>query len=139
MMLKLKKPTDQFPQDGFPFTDPKTGFKVNGYEGTISMSAVKVAAHRRANPGIYPPSEPIWFDLASIGQEIMAQKHAVMPWLFQGFGDSPNPAPPQPVVMKATFTCVCGSMDFTPIYCQTCGGSKIKNWKCAQCGKEKGI
>lgn len=139
MILQLKNPTQQFPQGGFGFRDPKTGFICNGYEGTPAMHAVKIIANRRANPHVYPAGESQWFDQQSVIQEIYAQKVVTHPHLFKGYSDAYIVPQKDKVVSRTiapTVACACGSHDFDPVYCKTCGGRVIKGYKCKSCGKE---
>ncbi len=138
MSLILKNSTSsQFPPGGYPFTDPKTGRKFNGWEGTPQMIAVKVAEHRRANPSLYP--DGAGQDINGIIQEIFAQKFKVMPWLFRGQPDQgPGAYPSQPATEPVTIRgekCSCGATEFTPEYCKTCSGSRVVGMKCKSCGK----
>ncbi len=136
-LLQPKSSNGGFPQDGWPFTDPKTGFKINGWEGTPQMHAVKIRDHRRANPKHYPAGEPQWFDTASIIQEIYGQKVKTHPHLFRGYPDAGPQQTSQPRSLVAPTTqCTCGSNEFEPILCLTCGGHRIKGYKCKSCGKE---
>lgn len=140
MIYQLKNPNaNQFPPQGWPFKDPKTGFRCNGYEGTPAMHAVKIIGNRRANPHHYPPGEPQWFDPNSVIQEIYAQKAATHPQLFKGFPDVQIVAQPERIVSRVvapTVICSCGANDYEPIYCKTCGGKRITGYKCKSCGKE---
>jgi len=136
MILQLRCPTCQFPgPNGFAFTDPRTGFKVAGWEGTAQMNAIKIIANRRANPHIYDPAESQWFDRASVVQEIYAEMNKTQPELFNGFGGNVQlPVTPGPSGM----VCSCGSTDCTPIYCATCSGQRVTGWTCNSCGKKTG-
>lgn len=140
MSLRLKKPSNSFPHNGWPFKDPKTGFICNGYEGTPEMHAVKIIAHRRANPHIYPPSEAHWFNQIAVREEILVQKHATNPELFVG---EPDKAITVKVRAAKTVdtpgsTCTCGALDWEPTYCKTCSGKKVNGFKCRKCGKTRG-
>jgi len=139
MTLLQPKTSNQFPEGGYGFVDSRTGFKVNGWEGTPQMHAVKIRDHRRANPKHYPPGEPQWFDTASIIQEIYGQKVKTHPHLFRGYADTV-----QTVSSPAPLTTVgpevkckhCGSSKFKPIYCLSCGGNRVKGWKCESCNTD---
>ncbi len=135
--LRLKNATaSQFPQGGWPFTDPRTGMKFNGWEGSPMMQAVKIAAHRGANPSKWP--DGTGQDLNSIVQELYAQKFSVMPWLFLGQPDKDPSYPSNPAtVLVNGEKCSCGNTQFTPIYCATCSGKRITGYKCSGCGKQK--
>jgi len=140
-MLSLKKPSNQFPDGGgWGFVDPKTGMKFNGYEGSPQMIAVKIAAHRAANPKLYPNGHGQ--NPESIVQEIYQQKADKMPWLFRGFPDK-NPAaaypsaPDNAPVAKTSAACSCGATEVKPVYCQVCSGRKVTGYTCIGCGKSR--
>lgn len=140
-LLQLKQSNGGFPQGGFPYQDPRTGFKCNGWEGTPQMHAVKIIQHRRANPKFYPPAEGQWFDTSAVVQEIYQQKALTHPHLFRGYPDkSPATVSNQrsTPMISPTLICSCGSNEFTAVKCLTCGGSRIKSWKCTKCGREVG-
>ncbi len=139
MSLRLKNSTSsQFPPDGYPFVDAKTGMKFNGWEGNPQSQAVRIAAHRAANPRHYP--DGAGQDVNGIIQELFEQKAKKMPWIFVGFADQ-HPAQPYPnntaTVIVNGEKCSCGNTQFTPIYCATCSGKRITGYKCASCGKQK--
>lgn len=139
-MLTLKNSSSsQFPPGGYPFIDPKTGMKFNGWEGSPQMIAVKVAEHRRGNPTFYP--DGAGQDTNGIIQEIFAQKMKSMPWLFVGQPDQgPQPYPSEPASQAVTILgdkCGCGSTEYEPIYCPTCSGKRITGYKCKSCGRQK--
>ena len=136
MSLQLKNPNDQFPPGGFGFTDPKTGLRFNGYEGTVEMTANKVADHRRANPNLYDARQ---ISIEGIKQEILAQKYAEMPWLFVGYkGHAPTmPSVRATPEMPDLGRCICGCSEIEPIYCSVCSGRRITGFKCKACGKTR--
>ena len=138
--LRLKNPSQQFPRDGFGFVDPRTHKTFPGYEGTPAMQAVKIIAHRHANPTIYPAGEGQWFNQMEVIQEVYRQKQLTMPELFVGYDALPvaPSVPYQPQSLSpAGMTCSCGSSSFKPSYCLTCGGNKINGWICNNCGKTR--
>lgn len=138
-LLQPKQSNGGFPQGGWPWVDPKTGFKLNGWEGTPQMHAVKIIAHRRANPNHYPPSESHWFDPAAVVQEIYQQKVKTHPHLFKGYSDTPpivERKPQTQLMVSPTIICACGSNEYEAIKCMTCGGHRIKGYRCKKCGKE---
>lgn len=139
MSLTLKNATaSQFPAGGWPFEDPLTKRKFNGWEGSPQMIAVKVAEHRRGNPTFYPDGKGQ--DVGGIIQEIFAQKVKVAPWLFTGHPDRDVAYPSQPKGSPVTIRgekCSCGATEFEPVYCPTCSGRRITGYKCRSCGKSK--
>jgi hypothetical protein len=140
-LLQPKQSNGGFPPNGWPFTDPKTGFKCNGWEGTPQMHAVKIIQHRRANPGVYPPGESQWFDAAAVIQEIYKQKASTHPHLFRGYPDGPRMVTREQkgsIVVSPTLICGCGSNEWEELYCKTCAGRRITGYKCRKCGKERG-
>lgn len=140
MIYQLKKPqVNQFPHGGWPFRDERTGFTCKPHEGTPAMHAVKIIAHRRANPQHYPRNESKWFDQASVIQEVYAQKAKTHPQLFIGFPDAVI-VPRAEIVINPgrgpQSECSCGAKTFEPIYCKTCAGKRVTGYKCKNCGKE---
>lgn len=99
------------------------------------MNAVRVIAHRRSNPHVYPPSEGQWFDENSVAQEILQQKFTTNPELFVGQPDRiPGMVMHQPSAPALSAVCTCGANDWEPQFCRTCGGNKINGYKCRKCG-----
>lgn len=136
MNLRLKIPNAAFPPGGYAFRDPKTGLAFNGMEATLDGQIEKIVRHRLANPRFYPLNEPHWLDRERVRQEIFQQIHAKHPELFVGY-DAPPRQTIKVVVSQPRNACVCGSIEADPVYCKTCGGSKIKAWKCKKCGVQR--
>lgn len=142
MSLRLKNSTSsQFPPDGYPFVDAKTGMKFNGWEGNPQSQAVRIAAHRAANPRHYP--DGAGQDVNGIIQELFEQKSKKMPWLFVGFPDQ-HPAQPYPSaqsspsqVANTDQACECGCKEVVLTYCPTCSGRRVTSSKCKSCGKDR--
>lgn len=136
MIYQLKNANaNQFPPQGWPFKDPKTGFRCNGYEGTPAMHAVKIIANRRANPHHYSPDESQWFDPNSVIQEIYAQKAATHPHLFKGYPDAHIVPRVQKTEVVSDKPCPkCGGTEWELIYCKTCAGRRVTGKKCKGCG-----
>jgi DNA-directed RNA polymerase subunit M/transcription elongation factor TFIIS len=140
MILKLKSPQAQFPNAGWPFKDPRTGFTVKGvaaYEQTAHGLAHKIIKNRRANPHLYSASEPQWFDTESVVQEIYQLKKSTHPELFTDSTASlPAPTADKKVTTPQGLKCPeCGSADVTALGCKTCSGNRIKSYKCNACNK----
>ncbi len=137
MSLKLKNASaSQFPENGWPFTDPRTGMKFPGWEGSPDMQSVKIAAHRAANPKLWPNGEGQ--DRGGIIQELFAQKVRTHPYLFVGYPDKDPSYRSQPeareTIVKGS-ACSCGCTEFIAEYCRTCSGNRIVGRKCKSCGK----
>lgn len=139
MSLRLKNPSNQFPPGGYPFTDERTGFKVDPMSGTPDMHAVKIIAHRRANPHIYPPAEPQWFDQTSVREEVLQQKFKTNPELFVGQPEKIKLIKAKSkVIDPGNSICECGALDWEPTFCPTCGGrKKVTGFKCRKCGRTR--
>ena len=137
MILKLRSPNSAFPQNGWPFKDPKTGFVCNGFEGTPEMHAVKIIANRRANPQHYPKDDARAFDTLNVIQEIYAQKAVTHPEIFNNYqGNLHVPVVNNtPAVVSGKQCKFCNGTDVEGIQCRTCGGNKITGYKCRSCGK----
>lgn len=138
MILQLKNSNaNQFCQGGWPFVDPKSGFKCNGYEGTPKMHANKIIAHRRANPTLFPPNDASLFDVNSVIQEIYQQKFQTHPQLFvgqPGYTVLKMEKPAKKNYQPNSKCPKCNSPDFEPVYCPTCTGRRITGYKCKSCG-----
>jgi len=139
MNYSLKNPAQQFPPNGFPFTDPRTGMRFGGMEGTPQFQATRIIAHRQANPKLYPATEAHWFDQRSVENEVLAEKFKAMPWLFKGQPDQQPLLPGQQSKVEQVIVgdkCSCGSTQYTARFCSTCSGRKVIGKKCLSCGKE---
>lgn len=147
MTLIPKVPTAPFPPGGgYSYREPKTGRFFDGMLGNVDYTARQVIAYKAANPHIFTEGAG---DFASTVQLIYAQKFETMPWLFLGQPDKGQPASPLPVLQSAIPAqavtpvqiegkkCSCGSTEFIPVYCKTCGGNKISSYTCAKCGKAR--
>ncbi len=135
MPLIPRTPTAPFPAGGgFGFTDPRTLMPFDGMMGNAETTAQAIIKHRRGNPNKYDPTEAGLFDLDSVVQEIYAQKQKTHPHLFIGGPELAAGVPPQ-----AASVCTCGSTEFEPIYCATCGSGKsvVVGQRCKKCGGQK--
>lgn len=132
MTLRLK-PGVSFAPDGYPFTDPRTGFKVCGYQLSIDGAVSKLIDHRRANPSKYPASEPQWTDFSTVKQEYLRHLHGQKPELFRPSSDAVV-ASPVMTNFDGEQCPQCGSTDLDIQRCVTCGGNKLLSKKCRTCG-----
>lgn len=132
--LRLKAGA-KFAPSGFPFIDPKTGFKADAYERSFDGAIALLIEHRKANPRVYPPSEPQHFSPALVKQEILRSLVDKAPQIFA--------EAPAPTAVRASTgvpeSCICGSTEFKPHYCVTCGGGRIDGHQCVKCGKLFGL
>ncbi len=132
--LRLKSGT-KFCPSGFPYTDPKTGFKADAYERGFDGAIAMLIQHRQANPKIYPAGEPQHFSPALVKQEFLRHLADKVPQIF---AEAPAPS----VVRTAAGVpevCTCGGTEFEPHQCPTCGGSRIDGYRCKSCGKITGL
>lgn len=130
--LRLK-PGVKFGVIGFPYTDPKTGFKVDAYERSIDGAVALLIEHRKANsPRIFPASEPQWFSPSAVRQEIYRHFQEKSPQLIAG----PAAASVEREATGKPVACMCGSTDIGPNFCKTCGSGQVQmGWMCRGCGK----
>ena len=126
MTLKLL-PGLKFAPLGFPFVDPRTGGKFDGYEKSIKGAVVAIIHHRIANPAIYPKEESQWFDQVLVRQEYYRQLYSKRPELFVAVLDQPFQADPDACQY-------CGSSDISEILCPTCSGRRVTSRTCRTCG-----
>lgn len=104
----------------------------------LRLQAKNVIAHRKANPRFYPPADLSQFSQDGVEREIVEQICRNRPSLCY---DDMRPNEPLesvnvPRVAPASRKCFkCGG-SLEPVYCKTCGGSKVKYYKCKECGTE---
>lgn len=129
------------PQGGYSFTDARTGMRFDGLHSNAQGTALKVIAHRNANPNLYPEGGG---DPASVLQEIYAQKFATHPHLFVGQEPAPQPQPTKKTQVvtvhpqaAAGRPCSCGANDWSAVYCKACGPGKISGYVCKKCGRRR--
>ena len=148
MPIQLKNPQAGFPPGGWAFHDPHTAMAFDDPLMDLNAVCAKVAQHRKANLKIYPPDQPLHFDIAAIRQEIIVQTCSRVPNLCEDSALSalPQPqaltavAPPPPQTVKKTprpngRPCErCGNDDFEEVLCSSCGNRKVNGYKCKKCG-----
>lgn len=139
MPLKLKNPST-WPSGGFPFTDPRTGKVFNAMSADLTLQAKNVIAHRKANPRIY--SEAQFFHMDAVKQEILqfmcakrpeicVETDRIAPTTFVASKKKANLKQVSPPQGKRCYKC--GGNEFTPEWCKTCGGHKVRAWICVKC------
>lgn len=122
----------QFAPAGYPFVDPRTGYKVDAYERSIVGAVDMLIAHRKANERIYSPSEPQWFSPSLVKQEVLRHLFDKAPHIFAG----PVAAPVARAASGAPEKCSCGGTSFSVNYCKTCGSGMVPmGWICDSCKK----
>jgi hypothetical protein len=122
----------RFCPGGYPFTDGRTGYVFDAMAGGLNDRVADVMKHRRANPNLYPPTEPKYLDRDWIRLEIIDFMCAKRPELC---GDLPLPKPQKlNVIELPTTECQkCGATNWKPIFCPTCGGNRITGFECQNC------
>jgi hypothetical protein len=126
---------------GIPFTDPLTPRKkFPGMEvSTEDEQVQRIITWRRQNPAIYKDAK--WLDASLVLQELRQYQLNRLGNNRAYFTNGTNLNIPLPVKQKEpSRPCpFCGATDATANYCKTCGGHKIKSWKCNNCGKDRGL
>jgi hypothetical protein len=117
---------------GYPYTDPKTGMKFDGFDaGGFGDQVLRVRAHRVANPKIYLPGD-VALTVEYIANQIdeyQCLRHGNNPRYCL---DENQPALPASVASDRA--CSCGEK-LNPVYCPTCSGQKITHYICPKCGR----
>lgn len=124
---------------GYYFKDPKTGRVFDGMAITFIAQCKLIREHRLANPRVYPPSDFKSINLQSIGDELAAA-------ICNRLGNNPkycvdvqaqaHAAAVAAAVQAAPRLCPKCGKPLEPIYCRTCGGQKIKGYRCTACGTQ---
>lgn len=134
MKLKLKHPKETLPS-GCEFREPKTGKLFNAYEAGISGAVLQIITHRLSNNSVFDRNESHLFDPRAVTQELFQSAAKVRPDLFVEYEASSVYGVER--IAAPTGKCPCGSSDFEPQYCPTCGGQKLIGYKCKVCGLPK--
>lgn len=137
--MPLKNRNGTIVPGGYPFTDPRTGYSFDAFTGgTFAGSVRQIIKHRLANPKIYDPVK----DASSLSVDGVSKQLSDYTCARLGNSDEwcvDGVKIPAKVYQPPTYgkACkFCGSTDFVPVYCSSCGGNKLRGFKCAKCGKE---
>ena len=123
------------PPGGYAYRDPKTGKHYVDMHTNFKTRVTEIIRDRKANPGIYPATAIVEFDYDYVARQLSEYN-------CMRLGNDPRycisdtqPMPSAPEVLTLTGKkCVCGSTEWLPNYCKTCGGKRLKGYICAQCG-----
>jgi predicted RNA-binding Zn-ribbon protein involved in translation (DUF1610 family) len=122
----------RFPPNGYPFQDPRTGLKFDAMSGGLDDRVTQVIKHRRANPNIYPQTDPKYLDVDWVRLEIIDYICQQVP------SNCNNGIVPKPVInvieLPTTPCPSCGQVSWSAAFCRTCGSGKISSYKCMNCG-----
>lgn len=137
------KPGGMLP-GGYPYTDPRTGRKFDGFDaGGAGDQIMRIAKYRMANPRIFP--EPEWADQHFIAKQLLEYQFQRlgnnMKYFVATDGTQSNPIVYAPKTPAANVTppnrCECGA-NMAPVYCKTCSAQRLTGWKCPTCGRQRG-
>jgi len=138
MVYQLIRREGDFPPGSHTFTDPRTGMVFDG-NGGFNFTNHAIAIHRKANPKLYPPSEPKFLDpdYIAVEQEIFTctRLNNSSQWCKRSDGVAivKNKEPGDVVTLKVPCP-NCGSESATEKLCSTCSGKRVTGYVCNQCG-----
>ncbi len=138
MPFRLIRKNGPYPPAGYTFTDSRTGRKFDGLDTDFKGQIVRIVEHRFANPQKYPLEKHEFFDAEYVGREIEE-----FTCLRLGFDKRYCEDSDKPTRRKAELptngsppNCpACGKI-MIPRVCSTCGGHKVKGWRCPACYSE---
>lgn len=129
---------------GFPFTDPITGRKFDGFDaGGGGDQVMRIKKYRDTNPHIF--KDPKWHETDFIWQQVLDQQIQRLGGdrrFFMDVGKGPSapdtsprrqrtpPAPPPEANLGRCQSC---GGELEPIYCKTCRGKRVVGTKCKSC------
>lgn len=131
--MPLVRRDGSMPPGGYYFQDAKTGMKFDGMSVTFAEQVQKIINHRRANPLVYPASEPKYLLTLSVGQEL-DDYTCLRLGRNSSYCTGPQSAT-APRVVPNRLCPTCGAI-LAPRYCSTCSGNKILAYRCPTCKKE---
>jgi len=132
MKLKDEWQGTRFPPGAWPFTDSRTGLRFDANAGDLRDRTTQVITHRKANPHVYPTSEPKYLDRDWVRAEIEEFICAKSPELCT---DGTIPKPVINVVTLPEQSCPkCQANSWVAQFCSSCGGGRIESYKCTNCG-----
>lgn len=138
--MRLIRRDGQIPPGGYPYQDPKTGFKFDGFQaGGFGEQVLAIIWHRIANPTIYTPNT---IDLVP---EFVANQLDEYTCLRLGNDrrfctDEELPKPKEvtrtePAIVPGRNCPGCGG-NLVERLCGSCGGRKVVGYQCQACGMQ---
>lgn len=120
---------------GYPFMDPRTGMKFDGFDaGGFSDQVNRIIRHRTANPRIYPPTDGKWLNFEEVTIELELYQCMRLGYDKRYCSD---PAVSEEVAAAASHqsgVCrFCGGT-LKERLCPTCSGHKVIGYTCIKCG-----
>lgn len=120
---------------GYSFTDPRTGRQFDGMAITFKAQCKLIREHRLANPRVYSPADAKYLNLEAIANELDIA-------ICQRLGNNPKYCVDMQARAVAAAAAAaprlcpkCGK-PLEPILCKSCGGHKIKGYRCPACGTQ---
>lgn len=132
--MRLIRRTGAMLPGGYPYTDPKTGMKFDGFDaGGFGDQVLRIIRHRMANKARYPATEPQFLDEAFVANQVDEYQCLRLGNDPRYCQDESQPGINLPAV-TADSKCQCGGA-LLPRYCPTCKGQRIIGYICGVCGK----
>lgn len=119
---------------GYPYTDPRTNHRFDGFDaGGFGDQVQRIIKHRLGNPKIYPPSEPQYLSFNFVADQLDEYQ-------CQRFGGDPrycgqtNDEIERKLQLNSKGICAnCGGALIDKL-CSTCSGGKVIGKVCSRCG-----
>ena len=135
-MIRLIRRDGGFPPGGYPFQDPRTGKKFDGFEnGGFNDQVRAIIRHRSVNPRLYPASEPKWLDYSDVALELEA-------YTCNRLGNDPLYCHAENTRMKPLArvngfpVCPVCKETMLPRYCPSCRHKRLIGYRCPKCRTE---
>ncbi len=136
MKFQPINPDGDFPQGGWIFTDPRTGYTLK--DGDRRSVARQMIAHRLANPKIYSSEDGKWLDFDSVllelGEQTCNRIGNNYKFCKQVDAKAYTPQNVSEGLVVMPSPCRCGETLGKEKYCATCGGKKVVGYICSKCG-----
>ena len=137
--IRLIRRTGPLIPGGYPYVDPKTNMRFDGFEcGDFDGQVRKIIAHRLGNPKLYPPTEPQFYEYVYVADSLdtyQCQRLGNSDLYCIGVGAVGSNTPR--VVAVVDGKCgKCGG-ELQQRFCPTCGSgnTKLVGYICKGCGK----
>ena len=121
---------------GYPYTDPKTGFKFDGFSaGGFGDQVLRIIQHRRTNPTFYPPWNQEPFNETFVGNQLDEYQCQRLGNDKRFCVDENLPAVPAIKNPVPVGKCAACGGDLIEKLCSTCSGRRVTGRTCTKCGK----
>jgi len=119
---------------GYPYVDPKTNMRFDGFEaGGFYDQVAKIIQHRSSNPQLYPPGNPEYLETNFVANQLDEYQ-------CQRFGgDARYCGQTSAEIERAASAQAAGVCQFCggeleQRYCPTCSGQRVIGTRCKKCG-----